>query len=78
MMAMSLRLFAYSSPSNALLEKAITPRERYLAKGFGVGYNLFAKGKPLVRLVSGRGSVRLERCVRVAEAPGSNPGAPTG
>src|SRR3990172_3538320 len=26
---------------------------------------------------SGRGSVRLERCVRVAEVPGSNPGAPT-
>ena len=28
--------------------------------------------------VSGRGSARLERCVRVAEVPGSNPGAPTG
>ena len=27
---------------------------------------------------SGRGSARLERCVRVAEVPGSNPGAPTG
>ena len=32
----------------------------------------------LENLGSGRGSARLERCVRVAEVPGSNPGAPTG
>jgi hypothetical protein len=40
-----------------------------LAKPSGVEYN--------ATRTSGRSSARLERCVRVAEAPGSNPGAPT-
>ena len=40
----------------------------FLAKGKQVGYNVPR---------AGRSSARLERTVRVREAPGSNPGAPT-
>ena len=39
-----------------------------------VGYNSAAY---VMQVVAGRGSDRLERCVRVAEVGGSNPLAPT-
>jgi hypothetical protein len=49
----------------------LPPQQNYekLAKPIQVEYNAIR--------MSGRGSARLERCVRVAEVPGSNPGAPT-
>ena len=44
----------------------------HLPKALRPDYNSGAKLQ-----YSGRGSARLERCVRDAEVPGSNPGAPT-
>jgi hypothetical protein len=46
-----------------------------LVKSIRDRYNSFCF--PLMGIVAGCGSARLERTVRVREVPGSNPGTPT-